>query len=85
MARTLSEGHKAAMAEGRKRAEEDRKVLNATFWEDFCAWSKENAKLWMAWEENCGKVCEEPCEYCVAYRASNAAIPEMKGESDDCR
>ena len=78
MARVLSEAHKAAMAAGRTaKAElrrEDRQQLSI----DFVAWSKDNARLYLAWEENCGKVCDEPCDTCKAYRASNSAMPGIK-------
>jgi len=94
MAKTLTEDHKAAMAAGRAKAAEDKSRDTERRKAAYSAWSKSNAKAWMAWLENCGKQKQKtpegwipcPCDYCFAYRESNAAMPDMrsvKGETDD--
>jgi hypothetical protein len=87
MARTLSEDHKAAMQAGRVRAAAEKAGDTEKRKAAYSVWSKANAKAWMLWQDNCGRLSVKTpdgwvrctCEYCLTYRASNAAMPDMRG------
>lgn len=78
MARRLTSEHIAAMHAGRARALEEKALDTQRRKRDYSEWSRTNARVWMAWKDNCGRSgCG--CEWCKPYRASNAAMPDMRG------
>jgi hypothetical protein len=78
MTRSLSPEHLAALHAGRARSLEVKALDTEQRKRDYSSWSKSNARLWMAWKDNCGRSqCD--CEWCKPYRASNAAMPDMRG------
>lgn len=86
MARVLTDEHKAAMAAGRTAASDAKRLDTERRKAEYSVWSKANAKAWMLWNDNCGRLsikrgdawvkCD--CEYCVTYRTSNSAMPDMR-------
>lgn len=78
MTRSVSPKHLAAMKAGRERAHKAKALDTERRKRAYSEWSRTNARLWMAWKDNCGRSgCG--CEWCKPYRASNAAMPDMRG------
>lgn len=78
MAGRMTPEHIAAMQAGRARALEEKALHTERSKEAYSAWSKSNASLWLAWRDNCGQ-SQCKCEWCIPYRASNSAMPDMRG------
>lgn len=86
MAKVLTEAHKAAMQAGRKTSQETKREADRLKRLAYSKWSKDNARVWMAWQENCGRLSIKTpdgwercgCSYCLEYRASNSAMPDMR-------